>query len=229
MQKILLYTLLIFIAFTDKGYAQYTRSIFGNQRMNGRVASVTNITFNKSNIPNADSSVSIINYNRDGEAINQTVTFFRKREINPHLKKEFVESVFIRTYDKYKNLIISFYRGRTKVVITHDVKGRIVNYTEYNPNGKIEVEMVSKYKNTVQSQTKFYDGHNSLVNKIKYEYDTAGNELKESSYNPNGTLAYIYYNIYSDPDAKGNWTKCTRLDANKNVLNVSGRQLTYWE
>jgi hypothetical protein len=114
------------------------------------------------------------------------------------------------------------------VVRVYNAKGEMVNNTEYKPNNETQVEMISKYKNGNAVQTTFYDKDHNITNKIVYKYDEDGNELKESSYKPDGTLAYIYYNAYSDADAKGNWTKCTQLDADKKVMNIFGRQLAYW-
>ena len=155
---------MLLICLTTQTYGQYVRAPFSNEKINGKVISVTDIDCYNQPSGAVDTVFSIIRYNEKGEAIEQHI---------------------FKRYDK---------RNNVKNTFNYDKEGRLKKQLIYGADSEKVERITDRYdKNgNLLKITMYYPKENSWITQ-KYKYD-ANNLMTEENDTYNlSSRKFIYH------------------------------------
>ena len=226
---------MLLICLTTQTYGQYVRAPFSNEKINGKVISVTDIDCYNQPSGAVDTVFSIIRYNEKGEAIEQHIfKRYDKRFPKPQKPENIsdeqfsqtLDSYFIYQYDKKGNKVsMTFSRNNVKNTFNYDKEGRLKKQLIYGADSEKVERITDRYDKNgkLLKITMYYPKENSWITQ-KYKYD-ANNLMTEENDTYNlSSRKFIYH--FSNFDKQNNWTRMVRIDDQKREF-VSYREIKY--
>jgi hypothetical protein len=226
--------LLIFLCF--KSYGQYVRGFYNNEKINGRVVSVTDIECYQTPEGAVDSNISVINYNSKGEAIEQRITKrYDRRFSNPILGKIdtnqfYPQSTLSFLYyygkdDKLKTVVATM-SDSSKAAFKYNGSEQMEKHWTYSNGQLSEATSLSYDKNGNLKRMSIYSLSKKITIVQEYKYDK-NNLMTEEIVYRDGVNSYTRHYTYLEFDIKNNWTKCKVYNSSERELYTSIRQIKY--
>ncbi len=132
---------------------------------------------------------------------------------------------------KYENQIWDFFIGETQYN-EYNEKGQKVLSLDYYPSGEIEYTWCWEYNEKgLLNVLTWYEGsqkNKTLYHYYNYFYDSLGYNMRDSAYNPNGSI-YLITNAYTNNLGHDTLDVCSYLDgsilySNRRTYDELGRQ-----
>jgi hypothetical protein len=232
IKKVVFILGVIIFGFLQSSYAQFVRSPFDNEKINGNITWVADIDYSVRSNGAIDTTISMIKYDEHGSAIEQHVStrydnrFIKPDTMNNQSHDQNYHSYF--TYykdDQGHNLKMVFRRGANKHVYLYNKKGLAKSSTVYDSDN-----------NVLQEMTKNYDNNGNMLKIEIYVPRTNSRRSQEYKYDSNNrAVQEIYFSAgysdkshieYSNFDNMHNWRKCVRTNEEGRKF-VSYRQIKY--
>lgn len=213
--------MLFFISATAWVHAQYVRGFFNNEKINGRVVSVTDIDCFLRPTGAVDTNFSCISYDEKGDATEQH--FYKgydKHYPKPQWPDTTKTKLYAQTWDYYftyykdsegHKLKVVFGQAPNKHVLIYNAAGQVKKNFIYDPKDDVIQDISHKYdKNGNLSKISIYVPFENSWMTQEYKYDQNNLLIQETDYHLGAHRKFFFR--FDDFDAQNNWTKCIRTD-----------------
>lgn len=159
--------------------------------------------------------------------------FFRSDDIDLYGKVKSVTITYSKVKEYFGDVVKIDTQDKSRDVYTFNTQGDVVEFVDYNENGKPQFKYVYKYdsnRNKIEVLDYNYDDDAFLKRQIvKYKYDAKGNRTEYTNYNNKGLIhekAIFKYDSYGNLIEKkvyqedGSWreTLTYKYDSNGNEI-----------